>query len=98
MKKDMILLDTVGEFALLYGFENLNEKAYWAYSTLSPKMIVLTNTPRYSGNCYSLYVKKVNDDYSLVSDERFYEAIVRGDLEGADFIWVEHTSSYICIF
>ena len=95
MKKNYMKLDTTGKSVLLYGFENLNEQAFCYYSPISTDVIVLTNTPEYNDCCYAIYAKRVHEKYALISNERFYRAVLEGNLEEAEFFWVKETSSYI---
>ena len=95
MKRNYIELDTIGQFVLLYGFEELNDKAFVYYSVVSSNVIIFTNDPQYSDHCYAIYAKRVNEDYALVEDNRLYTAIINNNLEYTEYIWIDSTDSYL---
>ncbi|MDY5497548.1 MAG: hypothetical protein SPF99_06150 [Anaerobutyricum sp.] len=80
MKRNYIELDTLGQYVLLYGFEELNDRTFVYYSVV-PSNVIFTNNPQYSDHCYAIYAKRVNEDYALVEDDRLYTAIINSDLE-----------------
>ena len=97
MKRNYIELDTIGQYVLFYGFEELNDRVFVYYSVVSSNVIIFTNDPQYSDHCYAIYAKRVNEDYALVEDNRLYTAIINNNLEYTEYIWIESTDSYLPI-